>query len=532
MEETTAKKRIVCATGMPKLEKELESVGYYDIVGTCYLRSDLLVSIEELKPEVVLISDSLGGEDPLIPLIVNAKKQFPDVRIIYFTNELRPAENDRRDALGMLVVVGVYDIVMSNTLNCDVVIDIIEHPKRYEAVSNLTSGILNPKAEILNALTGIEYMSFDDSVEFEEKADDRIIASLSFKPGTGKSHFASCLACTIVKYAEERKRVCLIEADLQTLSLGTILDIQESPERNLATAMRSIAAILENEAAGTNEELVLQAKKKLKNCFIPYKKVPGLDVLVGSSLSPEEVDALNVESSYYAYLIDFVKDQYDYVIIDLNSSILQKSTLGVLRKCARCYYILNLDINNIRNNIRYKSIIKRLGIEDKVRYILNENIDPMTDDYGITGCQLEDLQFGAKDLEKAGFDIHAKIPVLPKTVFLNRLFEGTPVVLDRNSVDYTNRSKLAFLEVANNITPMGKEYTSLKAKMSPKKGLFGRKKKEISDDGSVSDEKEYGGRFTVNVSPKVHKALYEEAEREGIPFGKLLSEKLEALADK
>ena len=56
----------------------------------------------------------------------------------------------------------------------------------------------------------------------------------------------------------------------------------------------------------------------------------------------------------------------------------------------------------------------------------------------------------AEDLEKNYFRLSAKIPAIPKTIFLNRLYDGTPIVLDEN-ISYTKEVKLAIIDLARNI---------------------------------------------------------------------------------
>ena len=58
--------------------------------------------------------------------------------------------------------------------------------------------------------------------------------------------------------------------------------------------------------------------------------------------------------------------------------------------------------------------------------------------------------FYGEDLEKNYFRLSAKIPAIPKTIFLNRLYDGTPIVLDEN-IPYTKEVKLAIIDLARNI---------------------------------------------------------------------------------
>lgn len=137
-----------------------------------------------------------------------------------------------------------------------------------------------------------------------------------------------------------------------------------------------------------------------------------------------------------------------------------------------CYYILNLDFNNVRNNLRYKDILAKMGVSDKVKYVLNEDINIDTKN-AVTGTEIEELMFNANHLEDSGFKLEARIPVIPKTVFLNRLYEGTPIVLDEGKEMEHVRFEL--LKVANQIYPI-QNFSDMEDKnndkTSKKRGFF------------------------------------------------------------
>ncbi|MBQ3423050.1 MAG: hypothetical protein IJH34_15665 [Romboutsia sp.] len=151
------------------------------------------------------------------------------------------------------------------------------------------------------------------------------------------------------------------------------------------------------------------------------------------------------------YLVDAIIDDYDVIIIDSNSSISHVTTYPLLKMANTCYYILNLDFNNIRNNTRYRSTLKELGITDKVKYILNQDIK--NDSNGAhSGTNIETLLFTANHLDDSGFKLEATIPAIPQTVFLNRLYEGKPIILDDK--DYTKNVRHELLKICNQIWPI------------------------------------------------------------------------------
>ena len=53
----------------------------------------------------------------------------------------------------------------------------------------------------------------------------------SIKPGCGKSFVSTNVATAIAKFGDKKDgrqpRVCILEADLQTLSVGTLLSLED-----------------------------------------------------------------------------------------------------------------------------------------------------------------------------------------------------------------------------------------------------------------------------------------------------------------
>ena len=183
-------------------------------------------------------------------------------------------------------------------------------------------------------------------------------------------------------------------------------------------------------------------------CFKPYHKTKNLECLVGSQLLFGQLE--DVKPHHYVYLIEAIIDEFDVVIVDTNSSLTHVTTFPLLAMAKSAYYILNLDYNNVRNNNRYAETLKEINVSSKVRYILNEDIPQGDPEY--VSSSMEELIFTADLLEDAGFTVEARIPQIEKTVFLNRIYNGEPIVLDNNK--YTLKARYELLKIANQIYPI------------------------------------------------------------------------------
>ena len=146
-------------------------------------------------------------------------------------------------------------------------------------------------------------------------------------------------------------------------------------------------------------------------------------------------------------MISIIQKHFDVIIIDSNSSLNHITTQPLAAMSKRCYYITNLDFNNVKNNIRYLDTLKQNEILDKTKFVLNEDITEDVEGY-------ENLQFTAQkikdELEELAFE--AKIPLINKPTFLNCIFEGKPLSL--LDTDETLKARYEITKIANQIYPV------------------------------------------------------------------------------
>ena len=467
--------KVLAATGIEALNDGVKTLEQCNVIAIANDSNAVYDKIEETHPQIVIISDWLSGEDSVTELLLDLKRQYNYIRFIYLAGQLDPRNQERIDELGRLVLSGIYDICISKNVNLEVIDNLIKNPKQEAAVSFLAKIILNsanPSEFVKDdeVLTGLS-----DAGKMIKGTMDNVYVFTSIKPGTGKSFLSVNTACAIAAYGKtkddgEKPKVALIEADLQTLSIGTILDIKEDKKKNMKSAMEAISTIFDKGNMIGDDNSVMLVNKVIRECMQPYGKIENLHVLTGSTLTPEEIDSLKITPEYYIYLLDIIRKEYDVVIIDTNSSMFHITTYPILQKAYRCYYILNLDINNIRNNLRYYGTLKKLGLVEKIRWILNENIENKKNTKE-NGTNIEKLEFTADEFEEQYFKLSVKVPSVPKTVFLNRLYNGTPVVLDKN-IEYTKEVKLALMELANQVWDVS-EALEVEKHVKKNKGLFG-----------------------------------------------------------
>lgn len=439
-------KSIVAATGIDAMDKALSSINGFEVVEMVKMKKDLEEACSFYKPDLIVVSDALRGSQSMREILFNISSKEKSIRIIYLIGDIDMRDRERVDSIGYLVMNGVYDIITEKKFNMDILTDILLSKKTLADVQHYTKYIS-------------ENAGVSEIIQFEEEVDpdlddgynpyNKIYIVSSVKPGSGKTTVAVNVATAIAKYGKvkrngERPKVALVEADLQNLSIGTLLQIES--KKNLKTAIDKISELFNDEG-----DLIAKASKMdevnkfVKGCFHPFYHVKNLEALTGSQLKYSEIK--DIKPYHYIYLLESILDDYDVVIVDTNSSVEHTTTEPMLLMAKTCYYVFNLDYNNVRNNARYKSTLRDMGVLDKVKYILNEDID---DDCPLAGTDIEPLEFTKEHLSEVGFKTVANIPMLPKAIFLNRLHDGKPVVLDEGN-EHTKRAKYEFFKICNEI---------------------------------------------------------------------------------
>lgn len=463
-------KKIIVATGQEIINSVIQRFEDYTVVGTINSRDELYIKCQEYQADILLVGEGLFGSIPLIKPLLEITRQLPNTRIIYLTGDLDFKDENKINSLALLIMAGVYDIIHEKKMTVSMLKSVLDNPKLEKDIDYIVKAS-NKLTLTRDKENKIEFIVPEEYKEENDEIKDNLHVISSIKPGTGKSFLSVNIAAAIAQYGVntnegKRPRVGLIEADLQNLSLGTLLQIEDD-SKNLKTVMEKIKTIItdDGDCIGDSKQIE-EVNDYIKDCFMPYCKIKNLKALVGSQLSLEELE--NIISYHYIYLVDAVVDNFDVLIVDSNSALTHVTTYPLLRMAKNCYYVLNLDFNNIRNNMKYKETLKEIGILDKVKYVLNEDISN-EEEKDHDGTSIEKLMFNSSHLEDSNFKLEAKIPVIPKTIFLNRVFEGTPIVLnDKIKEENVIKAKFELLKIANQIYPI-KDFSEIEEKVQNQK---------------------------------------------------------------
>ena len=180
--------------------------------------------------------------------------------------------------------------------------------------------------------------------------DGALIVVHGLAGGTGATTMAVNLAWELANVAkDDSPTVCLLDLDLQFGSVSTFLDL---PRREAVYEMLSDTENMDEEIFGQS---LLTYEDKLQVLTAPSEMLP-LDLI-----SSEDVDRI----------ISMARNQFDYVIVDMPSTLVQWSET-VLSASHIYFTMLELDMRSAQNTLRFKRALQseELPIE-KLRYVMN-----------------------------------------------------------------------------------------------------------------------------------------------------------------
>lgn len=217
----------------------------------------------------------------------------------------------------------------------------------------------------------------------------KVITVFGSKGGLGKTTIATNLA---VKLAENKKKVALIDLDLQFGDVHVFLDIE--PKDTIAELVQEVYA--------PNIDTV--------RSFMAVHS-SGVHVLCAPK-SPEYADVVSAEK--VQKLLGLLRSYYDYVIIDTPPTF-NDVTLTAIESSSTVLFITGLDISILKNSKLSMSILDSLHQRDKIKVLVNRAVE-------ITSITLDDVQ------KIMGCPIWARIPSDYK-VAVTALNRGIPFVI-------------------------------------------------------------------------------------------------------
>lgn len=434
--------KIIVASNIENFANAIENKGY-NVVEKVRSTNELqkLFASTESVGDVLLVTEKIEINGSLVAVLLDIHRHFPKVRIIFLaTGDL--SNRFTVNQLNTLAENGIYDLFYEGSVTIDKVSELIQRPKLMVDCNEIFEAYKKMMQDTSLSASTIEKARIEEST-----IKENVIAVTSAKPGTGKSFISSNLAVTLAKYGKlengQKPKILLLEGDIQTLNVTRTFNIRDE-EYNLKTALRKIDDFMEKHDYNVDEwfEHAEDEKSFIRRCCL-RTSIDNLFVLEGHDFDLD--DNLNCDGSSFYYLAEYLSSQFDEVVIDSNSSLQHPTTDPIIQLSKNLYFVFTTDFDNIKLNIRFQEEISKLGIEEKVKYILNR---------ALVGEQKKDFDFKFSDEEIIGEKIKSyfKVPNIDTAIMNNIAYRGYPITMDDRELAVA--VKVSFLQIANDIMPL------------------------------------------------------------------------------
>ena len=331
--------------------------------------------------DIFVIGDSVGGA----PALDKIENTSPDIIIMTLgagdTDVLNLAERIilHRPKTFVILVAEALDVEIMQSavrVGCH---NVTKLPISSKEFAEYIKSVYNNESIRIKSLTDKDTLIWSSTV----------ITVFGAKGGLGKSTIAANLA---VKLAEKRKKVALVDLDLQFGDLHIFLDIE--PKDTIVELVQEIAT--------PNIDSVRS-----------YMQVhsSGVHVLCAPK-SPEYAELVTADK--IQSLLSLLRTYYDYVIVD-TSPAFTDVTMTAIESSSIIFFVTGLDISILRNSKLSVSLLESFQQTDKIRLIVNRAVD-------MNSITINDVQ------RIIGYPIWAKIPSDYK-VAVNALNRGVPFVI-------------------------------------------------------------------------------------------------------
>ncbi|MBM1631261.1 AAA family ATPase [Sulfitobacter mediterraneus] len=182
------------------------------------------------------------------------------------------------------------------------------------------------------------------------KKDGALLVVHGLAGGTGSTTMAVNLAWELANVDKKNPpSVCLLDLDLQYGSVATFLDL---PRREAVYEMLSDTENMDEEIFGQS---LVTFEDRLQVLTAPAEMLP-LDLITSEDVGR---------------ILDMARNQFDYVVVDMPSTLVQWSET-VLSNAHVYFTMIELDMRCAQNALRFKRALQseELPVE-KLRYVLN-----------------------------------------------------------------------------------------------------------------------------------------------------------------
>lgn len=470
--------KILFAIGHRELEEYISSqlMDEFMFVGTTVYREGILMAIEKNNPDIVIIRETLEGNQNMMSIIYEIRDKFPNVRIVFIAGNRQVGD----ELLSTLVSHGIYDILSGKQVLVGNILSSIRTPKSYSDVKHYQpipihdenrnkvevkfniKDIDEDKSEYedidkennskrdnstlkeIDKIKTVEHKVIEDTREKKEKPKITIpIPSIELKSRKNKEIKKTKETKennSQIKQSVKKERIISFlggRAGVGTTSIAIncaielakkdnrviYIELNNKPSLaiwyNIGHVSKGIDTSLENISEKRPDKIKESIVNPNSLDSEEHKTFPkNLDILLFSKEyitgMKSEVDISNFKELCLYLLFQM---QYDYVIVDISSNIAMKDVLETIIYSSKLFTVINQDVSTINYHLKDIEELSKLGVDirNKNSYIINnyESDTLFSEKEIVDWLDVEDI---------------ATIPYKNKE-FINSNFKGFPFII-------------------------------------------------------------------------------------------------------
>lgn len=323
--------KILTAMGNPNLNEKLQKLDNVLVIGKDIQYQDGILEILEENSDIdcLIISNNLPGEINFYKLIKQIKNIKDNIDIYVFL------EKKDEDIENYLSSQNIYKIYYLNETDFDYFIENFKENKS-DVLDEISKEINDFKKIILNENTGEN----KDNYSFVEEGTNCQTIAISGNFGSGKSIISTLLSKVI---SNQNKKTLLIDFDLENSSINTLFGIRKYKE---------------------NQNYI--------DDFI-FKIDENLDIMCGI----DKIVNIKENINYYVIkeILEKLKKEYEFIIIDVSSRIDFKYVKMILTFCDKIIFLIEPNLLEIsKSNKILEVFLNDWDIEiDKIKIVFNKS---------------------------------------------------------------------------------------------------------------------------------------------------------------
>lgn len=132
--------KVLLALGNRNIEQEIlhNIQNNFNVVGAVIRKGQILAAIKETRPDILVLRETLEGNESIRDIILNIRTEFPYVRIIFLSGHREVGDK----FLSILVTYGIYDILNGGKVTLDDIVGLIYSKNDYKDVLHLQPKIV------------------------------------------------------------------------------------------------------------------------------------------------------------------------------------------------------------------------------------------------------------------------------------------------------------------------------------------------------------------------------------------------------